>query len=55
MSSNLANDRDSKITYGGFAFVCAFAAFGLMMAGLPFGLGWSLLASFDPSLARQMP
>jgi hypothetical protein len=42
MSSNLANDLDSKSTDGGFAFVCAFAVFGLMTTGAAIWFGLEL-------------
>jgi hypothetical protein len=42
MSSNLANGRDSKSAYGGFAFVCAFAALGLMLTGATIWFGLEL-------------
>jgi hypothetical protein len=47
MSSNVADGRDSKITYGGFAFVCAFAALGLMMAGAAIWFGLELTDLFN--------
>jgi hypothetical protein len=47
MSSHVANGRDPKIANGGFAFVCAFAALGLMMTGgaIWFGLELSGLVN----------
>jgi hypothetical protein len=44
MSSNLANNHESKSTNDDFAFVCAFAALGLMMTGTAIWFGLELAA-----------